>query len=314
MILSDSSHQEPIATRHGMRLRRTTNGVEMLAPAKLNLFLEVLGKREDGFHELETLMCPISLYDTLTFTPTKDQAISFKGEMAIGPANEEVLPAGDDNLVVRAVRMFREASGVAAGARIELVKRIPMAAGLGGGSSDAAAALVAANEAWRLRWSAQRLAEIAAQLGSDVPFVLAGGSAVCRGRGERIEPIEGISPLWFVVARPPEGLSTADVYRQCRPSQDPKKVQPLIDALRAGNIHAAARRFHNQLQPAAEELSPWIGRLKDLFSKLDVIGHQMSGSGTSYFALCHHGVHARQVAATLRARGVSQVFAVHAIG
>src|SRR5690606_28353525 len=126
---------------------------------------------------------------------------------------------------------------------------------------------------------------------------LAGGSAVCRGRGEKIETIGGAAPLWLVVSRPPEGLSTADVYRSCKPSQNPMPVKPLVNALRSGDLAAAARHFHNQLQPAAETLSPWIDRLKQLFAGLNVIGHQMSGSGTSYFSLCHHAAHARQVAA-----------------
>ena len=122
------------------------------------------------------------------------------------------MPEGPDNLVVRAVELVRRRAGVRRGAKLLLVKRIPAAAGLGGGSSDAAAALVAANEGWRLGRSRDELADWAAELGSDVPFFLAGGPAICRGRGERVEPVAGLGALDFVVVRPPEGLSTAAVY------------------------------------------------------------------------------------------------------
>ena len=142
------------------------------------------------------------------------------------------------------------------------MKRIPAAAGLGGGSSDAAAALVAANEGWRLGRSREELAAWAAELGSDVPFFLAGSSAVCRGRGERVEPVVEFGAMSFVVVYPPEGLSTAAVYGACRPAEEARSSRPLLEALKRGDWRQAGRRLWNRLQPAAEALSPWVGRLQ----------------------------------------------------
>jgi 4-diphosphocytidyl-2-C-methyl-D-erythritol kinase len=191
-----------------------------------------------------------------------------------------------------------------------LVKRIPAAAGLGGGSSDAAAALVAANEGWQLGRSGEELAEWAAELGSDVPFFLAGGPAVCRGRGERVTPVAGLAAMSFVVVRPPVGLATADVYGVCRPAEKPRDAQPLVEALQRGNWSQAGAGLLNRLQPAAERLSPWIKRLEQEFSSLGFLGHGMSGSGTSYFGLCRHVRQSRRNACILESRGLGRVFAV----
>lgn len=292
-----------------MHVRSTDAGLEVLAPAKLNLFLEVLGKRSDGFHEIETLMYPIALFDTLAFRDEPSGEIRLTCEQA-GPSGADLLPEGGDNLVMRAVNLLRRKTGVERGASIRLVKRIPLAAGLAGGSSDAAAALLAANRVWRLGLRREELASVAAELGSDIPFFLHGGPAVCRGRGEIIEPVSGLGCLHFVVARPPAGLSTADVYRGCRPSSQPRRVVDVLDSLRQGLLAAAASRLHNALQAAAESLSPWIARLSEEFGRLDFLGHRMSGSGTSYFGLCRQARHARRLAALLRARGVGRVYAV----
>jgi 4-diphosphocytidyl-2-C-methyl-D-erythritol kinase len=300
-----------------MHVRSTDAGLEILAPAKLNLFLEVLGKRSDGFHEIETLMYPIGLYDTLIFGDAPDGRISLTcqqtGSEAVPPSaasGAEALPAGDDNLVVRAVELVRRSLGVAKGARLRLIKRIPLAAGLAGGSSDAAAALFATNHVWRLGLTRDELAALAAKLGSDIPFFLHGGPAVCRGRGEIIESTHGLGQLHFVVVRPPVGLSTADVYRACRAPAEARRVTGLIGALRRGSLAGAAGCLHNGLQAAAESLSPWIARLSREFGRLDFLGHRMSGSGTSYFGLCRHARHARRLAALLRVRGVGRVYAV----
>jgi 4-diphosphocytidyl-2-C-methyl-D-erythritol kinase len=316
-----------------MHVRRSAGWVEILAPAKLNLFLEVLARRPDGFHEIETLMAPIDRFDTLRLSTSTTGQITLRCDDAAlrlvdagasyprvrtsqpiggGPAAAppEQLPTGDDNLVVRAVRRLRERAGVSVGAEIQLVKRIPLAAGLAGGSSDAAAALVGANELWQLGWSREQLAEIAAELGSDIPFFFDGGAAVCRGRGERIEPIGVHAALHFVVVKPPAGLGTAAVYRACRPATIARSAAELIAALRRGCLAQIGRALHNGLQAAAESLSPWIERLAKEFSQLPFLGHQMSGSGTSYFGLCHHAQQARQLATLLRGRGLGHVWAV----
>ncbi len=295
-----------------MHIRHSAAGLVVQAPAKLNLFFEVLAKRSDGYHEIETLMCPISWCDTLYFQETSDGQVSLACQ-PVRDARERGLdevPQGPANLVLRAVELVRRRTGVRGGASLRLVKRIPAAAGLGGGSSDAAAALVAANEGWRLGRPGEELAAWGAELGSDVPFFLGGGPAICRGRGERIESVAGVGPLHFVVARPPAGLSTAAVYSVCPTPRKTENVRPLVEALRRGDLQNVGRRLHNRLQQAAQQLSPWIARLQQEFSHLDCLGHGMSGSGASYFGLCRHARQARRVMRALRGRGVGTVCAV----
>jgi 4-diphosphocytidyl-2-C-methyl-D-erythritol kinase len=304
-----------------MYFHRDSVDIVIQAPAKLNLFFEVLCKRADGFHEIETLMVPIDLFDSVFFTEDSSGQLQLdchKVESSSGfePSSTEgaleSVPNGRGNLAFRAVELLRHRANVRSGARLRLVKRIPIAAGLGGGSSDAAAALVAANKGWQLDWSTTELAKLAAELGSDVPFFLGGGPAVCRGRGERIDSIDGLGALCFVVIRPPAGLSTAEVYRACKPAGQPRQLAPVLDALAAGNLSAAGRLFFNRLQPAARKLSPWIHKLEAELEKQDCLGHLMSGSGTCYFGLCHHMRHARRVAERLQASGIGAAYAVQA--
>src|SRR6185437_10842883 len=148
-------------------------------------------------------------------------------------------------------KLLQNRSGTSQGARLELTKRIPAASGLAGGSSDAAAALMAANLGWQLNWPREQLIPLAAELGSDVPFFLGPGAAICRGRGEIMESVAGLGPMWFVVVRPPVGLSTPAVYRACHPAAEPRHAEPLLCCLRNGDLGTAARHFHNALQIAA---------------------------------------------------------------
>lgn len=284
------------------------------APAKLNLFFEVLARRDDGFHEIETLMCPISLCDTVHVRRRADDRITLTchggvGAERIGCADGQ-LPETRDNLVYRALWRLREAAGVSLGADVRLIKRIPVAAGLGGGSSDAAAALVAGNRVWGLKRSPKELSRLAAELGSDVPFFLTGTAAICRGRGERIEPVSNRGALHFVVVRPPDGLSTAAVYGVCRPAEHPRNMEHLLHALQEYDLPRVGRLLFNRLQSAAEGLSPWVERLAGVFGRQDVLGHGMSGSGTAYFALCRHAAQARRVSRRLAGRGIGAVYAV----
>lgn len=298
-----------------MHLQKRGDVVVVHAPAKLNLFFEVLGKRPDGYHEVESLIVPVALYDTLSFTAEADGPLRLECRPVSGLWGADgtwlgEFPQGDENLVVRAVELLRRRAGVRSGGTLRLVKRIPTAAGLGGGSSDAAAALAAANAGWGLGWSWQELAHLGAELGSDVPLFFAQGPAVCRGRGERVEPVAAFGTLHFVLVRPPVGLSTAAVYRACTPGEPARNVQPLVEALAGGNLGELGRRLSNRLEPAAAALSPWIRRLRAEFEKTDCVGNQMSGSGSCWFGLCRHARHARRVAQRLQARGVGVALAV----
>ncbi len=283
------------------------------APAKLNLFLEVLGRRADGFHELETLMVSVGLYDTLRLRHTTSEHIELtnSGIGTSGAGQMSEIPEGRTNLVVRAAELLREATGTSAGARVSLHKRIPAAAGMAGGSSDAAAALLGFNQLWRLGLAHAELHELAARLGSDVPFFLSSSSAaICRGRGERIEPVHWPTRLYFVVVRPATGLSTAEVFQNCRPQEERRSVEALATMLAKGDLGQAGQQLHNRLLEPALRLNEDVNRLRRTFAKLPVLGHMMSGSGTSYFGICAHRKHARTVAARLHATRIGSVFTV----
>jgi 4-diphosphocytidyl-2-C-methyl-D-erythritol kinase len=230
-----------------MRWLRSGSTIAVEAPAKLNLFLEIHSKRDDGYHELETLMVAITIHDTLEFHGAAGGQLQLecrwvpgcharRGASAEEPRSPfGELPVAAENLAYRAALKVRDRAGIQRGARILLHKRVPLAAGMGGASSDAAAALVAANAAWELNWSPATLAALAAELGSDVPFFFAGGAAMCRGRGERIEPLRPVPLFHFVVVRPRDGLATADVYRQCRPPRKPRDATEILEAFRRGD-------------------------------------------------------------------------------
>jgi 4-diphosphocytidyl-2-C-methyl-D-erythritol kinase len=301
-----------------MRIVCDHDGVTAFAPAKLNLFLEVLGKRPDGYHELETLMAAVDLCDTLHLAPRTDDSIILDADWATADRAAAMhlgdIPTGAQNIVVRALDLLRERAGARLGATVRLRKRIPSAAGLGGASSDAAAALLAANVAWGLHWSRAQLSTIAAELGSDVPFFLGAPAAVCRGRGEIIEPLESTPTLDVVVVRPPIGLSTPAVFRECSPAASPMSVLPLADAWQRGDLRAMGQRMMNRLEPAAAKLSPWIARLRDAFCEQGCYGYQMTGSGSSYFGICRSALHARRVAERLRAGGLGVIYRTRTIG
>jgi 4-diphosphocytidyl-2-C-methyl-D-erythritol kinase len=293
------------------------------APAKLNLYLEVWGERGDGFHELETLMMPICLFDHLTFEPIFSPESGRLAEIQLDvhsclpvrpPPRREDVPLDGSNLVVRALERLRERSGCSWGAKVGLIKRIPTAAGLAGASSDAATALRLANRAWQLNWSPDRLAEIAAEIGSDVPFFVYGASAICRGRGERIDPLREMPTLHFVVVVPGQALKTADVYQahdklpENMPRAHAGAAVDIATALQCRYLHKAVAGMHNRLQAAAATLSTWVERIRAVFEKLDCLAHQLSGSGSAYFGICRHALHARRLATLLRTQQLGHVY------
>jgi 4-diphosphocytidyl-2-C-methyl-D-erythritol kinase len=294
---------------------------EIDAPAKLNLYLEVLGRRDDGFHELDTLMTPIRLADHLRWAPgepaASDSAASTSFSLEYHAATplelRRAAPADASNLVWRAFHRLGQAAGVEPHGRAILLKRIPVQAGMGGASSDAAAALVLANEAWGIHYPTSRLASLAAELGSDVPFFLAGGPAICRGRGERVERVCGLPRLNVVVAKPPIGVSTPAAFAAlnapavstgaARDSQS--RLQDLVDNFRSGAIGRAAHRLKNRLEEAALALAPdvafWIAALRETFAACGALGHAMTGSGSAYFGVMRSARHAQIVARRLAA-------------
>lgn len=229
--------------------------------------------------------------------------------------SSNILPPGDEgNLVVRALRLLRERSGCVSGAHVDLIKRIPMAAGLGGGSSDAAAALRLANRLWNLGWSRQQLIELGTEIGSDVPYFISCTAAICRGRGERVEQLHGVPSFHVVIVKAPTGLSTADVFQahdalaETEPLRQ-GRLEKLVAALRARRYADFRQFMGNRLEAAAVKLLPWISEVRTIFDKLGCSGHQLSGSGSAYFGICRQAHEARRWAAFLKARQLGLVYA-----
>ncbi len=314
-----------------MLFRQTSRSLTVLAPAKLNLFLRIVGKRADGFHDLESVMATIGVYDTLVFEATSsNQSETSDIELSVVDSSPRTMsgamkleaPAGPENLVIRAAMLLRERTGCRDGARITLVKRIPSSAGLGGGSSDCAAALAGLNRLWNLGLTRTELIALAGELGSDVAFFLADTPlAVCTGRGEQLEPLRCSVHLHFVVAKPASGLSTPAVFRNWASTsgnptniEQPNIGQPtlagFVSSLVRRDVAGTARRLHNGLQAPAECLNRDVRQMRRLFERLPVIGHQMSGSGSSYFGICASHRQAMGIASCLRAAGVPWVQAV----
>jgi 4-diphosphocytidyl-2-C-methyl-D-erythritol kinase len=264
-------------------------------------------------------MVPIQLADHVSLTPTPshvDIQLSVHSSWPIDSPNlMSVIPTGSDNLVVKSLKLLQERSGCQVGASVELLKRIPMAAGLGGGSSDAAAALRLANRAWHLNWSDLRITELAAELGSDIPFFLSKGAAICRGRGERIEQLPPLPPLYFVIVKPVEALGAGDVYTahdsiaEHKPPVARGQLNRLVANLYLGGWHNIGTWMHNRLQAAASHLSPCVEKLRSVFAEFDFVAHQLTGSGSAYFGICRHASHARRLASILRTRQLGLVYA-----
>jgi len=285
-----------------MIVRSIAGGVEVLAPAKLNLYLEVLARRPDGYHEIESLMVAVSLYDTLTVSELDSGAIVLE-------CDDASLPTGSENLVVKAAHHLKAATGCTHGARIRLAKAIPAQAGLAGGSSDAAATLAALDRIWDLGMPVNRLDAVAGEIGSDVAFFLHTPAAICRGRGEHVESVSIRQPLHFVLVAPTIGLSTAEVYRNVRPPDSPRRVGPVCGALARGDTATLGRGLFNRLQPVAETLRPDLMRVRDAMANLDppLEGSLMSGSGSAYFGLCRDSAAAHKAADDLQPLGLGWV-------
>jgi len=307
-----------------MFLRTTESGWVVHAPAKINLALEVLGRQHDGYHQVETLLTPVRLFDSLGFCNSPEPlSLTLTPEPAAADDNSAGsaacdVPTDNTNLAVRAVQQLADSAGRPATGRLHLHKRIPIQAGLGGGSSDAAAALMLANHAWDLDYNRNRLASIASTLGADVPFFLYGGAAIGAGRGDQIQPTPIPAGLPIVIVKPPVGLPTPQVFEQLgldrgqtlTPNHTPpaSRCRQLAANLAAGRSAEACRGLiQNCLQPAAARLTDWVDRIAHSMAKLPVLAHQLTGSGSSYFAICRTWRNAQTVAAALRSQLTGQL-------
>ena len=253
--------------------------IKARARAKINLTLDVLGLRPDGFHQVETVMQSIALHDTLEFTPAR-------GDLELKAPGGEV-SEGMDNLVYRAAELMRGQYGVRRGARIALTKRIPIEAGLGGGSADAAATLTALNDLWELGLSLEELINLGQRLGSDVPFCLMGGTVLASGRGELLKPLPPCPPLGVVLIKPPWNASTAAVYRTfdaVTPGAKPD-ASGMIEALKKRDSAEIAGKLVNVLEAAVMAMHPAMDGIKNRLLLAGAQGALMSGSGSAVFGI-----------------------------
>lgn len=267
--------------------------VEIAAPAKLNLGLEVLGRRDDGYHEIATIFLAIDLQDRLLVSPD-DQLVLESTPDGL---------AGAENLALQALEVLRESSGVGAGASIELTKRIPIASGLGGASSDAAAALFAGREAWRLDVSDASLHRLAAKLGSDVPFFLHGGCALGRGRGETLEALPVPVDLWFVIAVPDIALprKTATLYAALDADDFSDGARVLAQARRiAAGLPIDVGLLGNAFARPLYALAPHLADLPSVMRDAGAEAVALSGAGPAHFAPFPAGDAAEAAAGRLR--------------
>jgi 4-diphosphocytidyl-2-C-methyl-D-erythritol kinase len=257
------------------------------AAAKVNLALEILGRRGDGYHEIATVMQAVDLSDRLELEDADT--------LELRTASSDV-PTDEANLALRAARVLREAARVDRGVRITLDKRIPVAAGLGGGSTDAAAVLVGLNRLWGLRWPRARLDEVAVGLGMDVPYFLRGGAALATGRGEKVEPVEGAA-LALVLVNPRVPLSTAAMYGRVTAAMysDGARTRALVAELRTRRASRVATALHNTLEGPARGVLPHVSQMEAALQAAGALGSVMSGSGPTVFGVARSFDHARQI-------------------
>lgn len=250
------------------------------APAKINLVLDVLRKREDGYHEVEMVMTMVDLADRLTLEELQRDQIVLASQAGFIPLDEK-------NLAFQAAKLLKQRYGVKKGVYIYLDKQIPVAAGLAGGSSDAAAALRGLNRLWDLNLGVPELETLGAELGSDVPFCVRGGTALATGRGERLESLDSPPQCWVVLAKPPINVSTADVYGRFRVNEvgTHPSVPDMLAALREGSFERMCGALGNVLEKVTLSHYPEVRQIKEVMTRLGADGVLMSGSGPTVFGL-----------------------------
>jgi 4-diphosphocytidyl-2-C-methyl-D-erythritol kinase len=290
--MSQPGTLDPLAVYPAFHAGR--DALVVAAPAKLNLFLEILRKRPDGYHDLESLMLAVDLYDTLEIRSQP------RGEITL-TCDPSSLSTGPDNLVFKAAEAMRaHVSQPHLGASIRLVKRIPTQAGLAGGSSDAALTLLALNQIWKLALTRTELTGIASLIGSDVAFFLNPPAGWCTGRGEIVSPEFIGRSLNFVLVCPPVGLETKAVFRQLMVPAEPVPGGGIRMAVRMGDPEAIGRALFNRLEQPAFAMSPVVEQVRRRLAGLAPCGALMSGSGSTVFAMCRNRDEAALVAERFR--------------
>ena len=286
-------------------------------PAKLNLYLDVLGKRDDGFHAIETVMCPITLWDEIEVRSVADGKLSLEVEIPESLQGDPAwdVPADSENLVMRAASLVQQHLGSSQGCHIRLKKQIPAVAGLGGGSGNAAGVVTACLLLWS-EWNRDLALQLLQQIGSDVPFFLGGiegfGLVHATVRGEQCRFLKMAPELRFWLSHPPQGCSTKEVYGRYEPVQNGREIADFLHACQTGQPQKIGACMFNALQSSAESLNGWIKKQLDLFHDCGFKYAMMSGSGSSCFALIDQPQHSLQLPHSARSVGLTRVFEVEA--
>lgn len=254
--------------------------IKLKAKAKINLGLDVLRKREDGYHEVRMIMQTIPLYDRLTIRPAEDDQIHIQ-------TNRHFLSTGEDNLAYRAAKLLMDEFQIKQGVEIELAKYIPVAAGMAGGSSDAAAALVGVNKLFDLGLSTEQLMERGVKIGADVPFCVMRGTALAEGIGEKLTPLPPMPKCHILIAKPGIHVSTKFVYGNLRANEleEHPDIDGQIGALKRGDLRELARLMGNVLETVTIPAYPVIRQIKDTMKEHGALNAMMSGSGPTVFGL-----------------------------
>lgn len=291
----------------------STESVRVRAPGKINVFLEVGDVKDDGYHDVATAYQAVSLYEEMTATAADDITLEVS---ARGPVDIDGVPTDDRNLAVRAARLLAETAGIDRGVHLSIVKAVPVAGGMGGGSADAAAALVACDALWGLGMPTSELARLAAQLGADVPFALLGGTAVGTGRGDELSPALARGRFDWVLVPNEIGMSTPVVYGELDAHRErhavdigpaprvPAVAPEVLHALRQGDAEMLAASLRNDLQAPALHLRPDLARVLERGESSGALAGLVSGSGPTLAFLAADEESAIDLQVTLSAAGL----------
>lgn len=248
--------------------------------AKINLSLDVIRRKPDGYHEVEMIMQQIDLHDTIVLTERKDDQILLK-------SNCDYIPRDEGNIAFRAADLIRKRFHITKGIEIDIDKQIPVAAGLAGGSTNAAAVLIGLNRLWQLGLTQEELMDLGVTLGADVPFCILGGAAHATGIGEVLTPIPGLKNIWMVIAKPSISVSTAEVYGQLDLStlKERPDTQKLLRMMEQGDVSGLAKNMGNVLETVTEAKYPVIKEIKGKMMEYNALGCMMTGSGPTVFGI-----------------------------
>lgn len=278
--------------------------LELKAYAKVNLALDVIRRRPDGYHDVKMIMQNLSLYDVLTFSVDDKKAESYR---IILTANSDKIPVDERNLVYKAVRLMFDEYGIKACIKIHLEKNIPVEAGMAGGSTDCAAAIIAVNRIFELGLSEKDLMDIGVKLGADVPYCIMARTALSEGIGEKLTPINPLPSCSVLVAKPPISVSTGMVYKNLK--CDELKIHPdvdgMIEALSKEDLKGVALRMDNVLESVTVKLHPEIEELKRIMKDKGALNAIMSGSGPTVFGIFEDKVMAKDAGDYIIKKGLS---------